>query len=89
MVRAGGADVEARAPVRWCGSGDVGRTIWSMVSSGMGRAREREGELGEEKGREFGRIYRERAPGREETRRVASWLPSMSLRSNGEEKRLS
>jgi hypothetical protein len=53
------------------------------------REREREGELGEEKGMEFGRIYRERAPGREEKRRVASWLPSMALGSNGEEKQLS
>jgi hypothetical protein len=75
--------------VRWRGSGDGGRMVWSTASSGMGRAREREGELGEEKGREFGRIYRERAPGREGKQRVASWLPSMALGSNGEEKRLS
>jgi hypothetical protein len=88
MVQAGSADVEARAPVRWRGSGDGGRTVWS-TSSGMGRAREREGELGEEKEREFGRIYRERAAGREGKRQVASWLPSMALGSNGEEKWLS
>jgi hypothetical protein len=89
MVRAGSADVEARAPVRWRGSCDGRRTVWSTTSSGMGRARAREGELGEEKGREFGRIYRERVAGWEGTRQVASWLPSMALGSNGEEKRLS